>query len=96
MDGSGNLVATVLEITLTGVRGSAPAEITVKIADTNITPALTVRSNPEMPGFDIITFALPESLAGAGDVPIIVTVSKTGAAFTSRPTDSAPHITISP
>jgi hypothetical protein len=48
-----------------------------------------------MPGFDIINFALPASLAGAGDVPIQVTFNRTGAVPTaSRPSDTAPHITI--
>jgi uncharacterized protein (TIGR03437 family) len=96
MDQSGTLVATILEISLTGVRGAAPSEVTVRIGTTDITPALTVRSNPAMPGFDAITFTLPESLAGAGDVPIIVTITRSAAAFSSRPADSAPHITISP
>jgi hypothetical protein len=42
---------------------------------------------------DQINLTLPASLAGAGDVPVIVTVN-TGTAFTSRPADTAPHITI--
>ena len=37
---------------------------------------------------------LPASLAGAGDVPVIVTVVTTAGTFTSRPADTAPHITI--
>ncbi len=96
LDSSGTLVATVLEITLTGVRSAAPSEVRVTVGMTDITPALFVGPNREMPGFDVITFTLPESLAGAGDVPIIVTVSRAGAAFSSRPADSAPRITISP
>jgi hypothetical protein len=48
-----------------------------------------------MPGFDIINFALPASLAGAGDVPIQVTFARSGGITTvSRPPDTAPHITI--
>jgi uncharacterized protein (TIGR03437 family) len=96
LDGTGTLVATVLEISLTGVRGVAASEVKVTVGTTDITPAIFVGPNPEMPGFDIVTFALPESLAGAGDVPIIVTVTRSGAAFVSRPADTAPHITISP
>jgi len=97
-DGTGNLVPTVLEIDLTGVRGvSSPAFVIVTIGTTDINGAVLVRSNPEMPGFDFITVALPASLAGAGDVPIIVTISPGGGAiFMSRPSDTAPHIKISP
>jgi uncharacterized protein (TIGR03437 family) len=96
LDSSGTLVATVLEISLTGVRNVTAAEVKVTVGTTDITPALFVGSYPEMPGFDLITFALPESLAGAGDVPIIVTVTRSGAAFSSRPAANAAHITISP
>jgi uncharacterized protein (TIGR03437 family) len=96
LDSSGTLVATVLEISLTGVRGATPAEVRVTVGTTDITPALFVGSNLDMPGFNIITFALPESLAGAGDVPIVVTVTRTGASFSSRPAANAAHITISP
>jgi hypothetical protein len=55
-----------------------------------------VQPNPEMPGFDIIQFTLPASLAGAGDVPVQVTFTSTSPAFTtvSRPAATAPHITI--
>jgi len=95
-DGGGNLVATVLEISLTGVRNALPAEVKVTIGTTDITPALVVSSNPEMPGFNLINFALPDSLAGAGDVPIVVTITRSAATFSSRPASSAPHITISP
>jgi uncharacterized protein (TIGR03437 family) len=95
-DSSGTLVATVLEVSLTGVRNVANSEVKVTVGTTDITGVLFVGSNPEMPGFDLITFALPESLAGAGDVPIIVTVTRSGAAFSSRPAANAAHITISP
>ncbi|HEX5884021.1 MAG TPA: hypothetical protein VFY67_05705 [Pyrinomonadaceae bacterium] len=95
-DGSGNTVATVIELNVTGLRNAQPAEITVIVGTTNITGAqiLLVRSNPKMPGFDIINFTLPDSLAGAGDVPIQVTFTRGGVTTTSRPADTAPHITI--
>jgi uncharacterized protein (TIGR03437 family) len=96
LDSSGTLVATVLEISLTGVRLANANEVRVTVGTTDISPALFVGPNREMSGFDIITFALPESLAGAGDVPIVVTVTRAGAAFTSRPAANAAHITISP
>ncbi|MDQ3472499.1 MAG: hypothetical protein M3447_02055 [Acidobacteriota bacterium] len=99
-DGSGNTVATVLEISLTGVRTVVAAEVRISIVTasgtTDITGDSIVRVSPnrEMPGFDVIQFRLPASLAGAGDVPIIVTVAKGGGTFSSRPAATAPHITI--
>jgi hypothetical protein len=48
-----------------------------------------------MPGFDVIQFKLPATLAGAGDVPIQVTFTRAqGITTVSRPADTAPHITI--
>jgi len=97
-DKDGNPVATVLEVSLTGARSAAVGDVKVTIGTTDISGAaiIFVGPNREMPGFDLINFTLPESLAGAGDVPIIVTITKSGAAFSSRPSDTAPHITISP
>lgn len=99
-DGSGATVPTVLEVTLTGARNATTAEVKISIVTASATTDITgdaivrVAPNREMPGFDIIQFKLPASLAGAGDVPIIVTVTKNGVAFVSRPAASAPHITI--
>jgi uncharacterized protein (TIGR03437 family) len=92
---------TQLLIMLTGVRGvTAPAAVTVRIGTTDITGTADPATSPirisrsNTPGFDQITVTLPASLAGAGDVPVIVTVTAGGATFTSRPADTAPHITI--
>jgi len=97
-DMSGAIVPTELEVSLTGVRGATTAEVKVTVGTTEITgdSIVAVMPNPAMPGWDLINFKLPASLAGAGDVPIIVTVTRGGVAFSSRPADSAPHITISP
>jgi hypothetical protein len=89
-----------LLIMLTGVRGlTSAAGVTVRIGTTDIvgtaaadSPVTVGPSNT--PGFDQIRVTLPASLAGAGDVPVIVTVVATGGTFTSRPADTAPHITI--
>ncbi len=98
VDGSGMTVPTVLEITLTGVRGATAAEVKVTIGTTDITGAsiLLVRPNLEMPGFDVINFTLPASLANSPDAPVIVTVTRGTAVFSSRPSATAPLITISP
>ncbi len=94
-------VATQVMFLVTGVRGvNAPAAVTVRIGTTDITgtsdPATTpVRIGPSnTPGFDQITVTLPASLAGAGDVPVIISVTLGGTTFTSRPADTAPRITI--
>ncbi|HEX5966170.1 MAG TPA: hypothetical protein VFY51_09560, partial [Pyrinomonadaceae bacterium] len=95
-DASGATVPTVIELSVTGVRGALPSEVTVTVGTTAITGAgiLAVQPNREMPGFDIINFTLPASLAGAGDVPVVVTVNKSGVTTSSRPADTAPRITI--
>jgi uncharacterized protein (TIGR03437 family) len=96
-DGTGTQVPTKLELTVTGLRFAARTEVSVTVGTTNITgdAILSVQPNKEMPGFDIITFTLPASLAGAGDVPIQVTFTRgTQQTAVSRPADTAPHITI--
>ena len=95
-DGAGNTVATVIELSVTGVRGATPGEITVTVGTTAISGAaiLSVRPNTKMPGWDLINFTLPASLAGAGDVPVQVTFTRTGLTTVSRPADTAPRITI--
>ena len=87
-------VATVIEIHLTGVRGSTAGETQVAIGTTNI-PASSVRVNTNNFGFDIITITLPSTLA-PGDYPVVVTVTRSGLVTTSRGTATAPRITIAP
>jgi len=96
VDGSGNTVATVIELSVTGLRLAARQDITVTVGTTAITGdnIVLVQPNLEMPGFDIIQFRLPASLAGAGDVPVQVTFTRAGVTTVSRPADTAPHITI--
>ena len=98
LDMAGNLVPTVLELSLTGARGVATSEVKITIGTTDITgTSITfVGPNTEMPGFDIINFVLPATLSNAGDLPIVVTVTRSSAVFTSRPPDTAPHVTIGP
>jgi hypothetical protein len=87
-------VATVLEIHLTGVRGETPAETSVAIGGTTITPT-SVRSNTSNFGFDLITLTLPSTLP-TGTHNLIVTVTKGGQVTTSRGAATAPTITIIP
>ena len=95
-DGSGATVPTVIELSVTGLRNALAAEVSVTVGTTAIPAAqiLAVKPNLKMPGWDSIDFTLPSSLAGAGDVPVIVTFTRAGFTATSRPADSAPKIHI--
>jgi len=90
---NGETKATVLRIMLSGVRGVSASQITVRINETDITgDAIVFVGAADTPGFDQIEVTLPDSLAGSGDVPIIVIISS---AYSSRPADGgAPHIQI--
>jgi hypothetical protein len=100
-DSNGTQVPTVLELHLTGVRLALPSETKVSFitgtTTIDITPT-SVGPNPKMFGEDLIVFSLPASLAGMApiDYKVIVTVTKGGGAFTSRPEATAPQITIVP
>jgi hypothetical protein len=101
-------VPTVLEIVLTGVRNVTTGQVTVTIGTTAISGTSitftglanaggTLTPATDTPGIDHINVALPASLAGAGDVPIVVSVLSGSVTTTSRPTtDTPPHITINP
>jgi len=79
----------VLEIHLTGVRGTAASAINVVIGTTVIVPSKVI--SLDQPGFDEIDITLPATV-DRGNLPIVV---KVGTA-TSRPADSAPHVKINP
>jgi uncharacterized protein (TIGR03437 family) len=93
--------ATKLRIFLTGVRRiTDPSQITVRIGTTDIVGTATAATTPvtisqsDLPGTDQIDVTLPASLAGAGDVPVIVTILNSGTTFASRAADTAPKIRI--
>ena len=92
-DATGAQVPTLLEIHATGLRGELTTEVSVTIGTVAITPS-NVINNVNFFGEDLITVALPASLAGAGDVPVIITVTKTGGPFQSRAAATAPKIKI--
>jgi uncharacterized protein (TIGR03437 family) len=88
---------THLLIMVTGLRppSTVTPTVTVTIGTTTLSGAAIIGFRPSLtPGFDQIEVELPASLAGAGDVPVIVSATVGGATFTSRPADTAPHITI--
>jgi hypothetical protein len=86
-DGTGTQVPTVLRVTLTGVRFTVASGITATVGTTAIV-ASAARSL-DLPGNDSFDITLP-STVDTGDLPLVVTVSPA----TSRPTDTAAHITI--
>jgi uncharacterized protein (TIGR03437 family) len=95
-------VPTRLLIMLTGIRGvTATQNVSVTIGTTTIAGTADPVAGPIhfvgpslTPGFDQIIVELPATLAGAGDVPVVVSVTTSGGTFTSRPADTAPHIRI--
>ncbi len=95
VNSSNQTVPTVLEIVLTGVRNATTSQVRVTVGTIDITGAdiLFVGSSGTA-GFDVIRFRLPAALAGAGDVPIVVSVTINGQTFTSRMGAEAPRIRI--
>ena len=95
-DENGVVRATRLRILITGVTNAATTQITVRINETDISGDSILFVGPsDTPGFNQIDVLLPETLAAAGDVPIIVTVTTGSQTFSSRPADGgAPHIQI--
>lgn len=89
----GLLVPTVLRLFLTGVNNLPAANLTVRIGGTTLTQ-LTTGAVLREPGIYSIDFALPATLAGAGDVPIIVSTTIGGATYSSRLDDTAPRFRI--
>lgn len=100
-DSTGTQVPTVLELHVTGLRLALASDTKVSFVNgtttIDVTPS-SVRPNTNMFGEDLITMTLPSTLAGMApiDYRIIVTVTKSGGTFTSRPAASAPTITIIP
>ncbi|HKS30071.1 MAG TPA: hypothetical protein VJS44_19770 [Pyrinomonadaceae bacterium] len=88
-------VPVTVSILLTGVRNVQTSQVTVRVGTTDLTGAPIVSVTPTTtPGIDQISVQLPASLAGSGDVPVIVSVTINGVTFTSRPADTAPRILI--
>lgn len=100
-DNVGTQGPTRLQIQLTGVRFALTTETKVSFVNgttsTDVVPD-SVGPNTNMYGFDFINVTLPASLAGAApiDYKLIVTVTRSGVAFTSRPADTASTVTIIP
>jgi uncharacterized protein (TIGR03437 family) len=86
-DGTGAQVPTVLRVSLTGIRGAAASTVTVTVGTTAI--VATAARSLDLPGNDQVDIILPATV-DTGDLPIVVTIGTAS----SRPKDTAPHITI--
>lgn len=92
----GRRVPTVLRIYVTGVANiDIRSLLLVRIGNRTI-PVSISQSNPKTiePGIQVIDFELPSSLDGAGDQPVIVSVTFLGREYSSRLDDTAPRTTI--
>jgi uncharacterized protein (TIGR03437 family) len=100
-DSGGTQVPTRVEIWVTGTRFALASETKVSFVNgtttTDVVP-FSVRPNTNKFGFDLISVTLPASLAGTTpiDYKLIVTVTKSSTTFTSRPSATAPQVTIIP
>jgi uncharacterized protein (TIGR03437 family) len=89
------LVPTVLRVYLTGVNFFPSSAITIRVDGQTITGAgILSDAIVREPGVYSIDFTLPAALSGAGDVPIIVTVTVNGVSYTSRLDDTASRFRI--
>jgi uncharacterized protein (TIGR03437 family) len=87
-NGTGTQVATILRVSMTGVRNNLASTITATIGTTVITTASS-NATSDLPGTDLVTLTLP-STVDVGDLPIVITAGGSS----SRDTTTAPHITI--
>ena len=91
----GTRVPTEIRLRVTGVQGVPASAISIRIGNTTISGAQVLTGGVlAEPGVYTIDFQLPQSLSGAGDQPIIVTVTSGTTTFTSRLDDTAPRIAI--
>ena len=93
------LVPTVLRVYMTGVQNLPAGAFKVRIGNVEIpsaTPPSSVLTGAVLvePGVYTVDFTLPSNLAGAGDQPIVITVTVNGITYVSRLDDTAPRISI--
>lgn len=94
-DGQPRTDPTRLRFILTGIRNATDAAVTVRIGTIVITGDANIDvTRSTTPGFDQLDVLLPATLAAAGDVPVIIEVNLGSVITASRPTETAPRITI--
>lgn len=79
---------------LTGIANADPAAIVVRIRDSIITGTSMVGYTLVEPGVYTVDFELPAELDGAGDQPLVVTVTLDGVTFSSRLDDTSTKVLI--
>lgn len=92
----GGAMPTKLRLFITGVQGMTADAVTIQIGSVSIvSPSILTNATPaDYPGVFTFDFTLPPALAGAGDVPIVVSVLSNGQTFQSRQGASAPRLQI--
>lgn len=87
------LVPSVLRIYLTGTFNVPANLVTVRIRDKTMT-GITGSNMFVEPGVETIDFPLSPDLEGAGDQPVVVTITVNGVTFSSRLDDTTSRISI--
>jgi uncharacterized protein (TIGR03437 family) len=91
----GVFVPTRLRITLTGITDAPKALINVRIGNVVISGnGILTDSILADPGVNTFDFELPRTLDGAGDQPIIVSITVGSTTYTSRLDDTAARVRI--
>jgi hypothetical protein len=91
------LVPTVLRVYLTGAQPIPNTTFTISVRIGSVTiQGAAILNAPILvePGVYTVDFTLPPELAGAGDRPIVVTVTVNGISYISRLDDTAPRLSI--
>jgi hypothetical protein len=86
------LVPSIMRLYVTGVANLPNSLINVRIRDQQV----AARTNPVLvePGVYTVDFVMPIALQGAGDVPIVVSVTINGVTFSSRLDDTTSRLFI--
>ena len=80
---------------MTGVHNIPASGFSIRVGSTTISGSSIVSAAVlQEPGVYTVDFTLPATLQGAGDVPVIVTVTVNGITYTSRLDDTAPRFRI--
>lgn len=91
----GLVVPTRLRLRVTGIANTSAAVISIRIGSVTIQGSQVLTGGVLVePGVYTVDFQLPGALRGAGDQPIIVTVTVGATTFSSRLDDTAARISI--
>ncbi len=91
----GRFVPTVLRVYLTGAEIVNAQNVVITVGGSTISGTqITTNSVTREPGVNTFDFTLPPGLAGAGDVPITVTITLNNVVYQSRLDDTAPRFSI--